>query len=106
MRAGNLAIAAFAALGDATRRLILEKTALKPSAVGELARSMTVSRSAVSQHLRILKLARLGNDRPDGARRIYHLEPHGILAMRAWLQAHIFSTETGNESGNDSDVYD
>ena len=88
MTEGSLALAAFSALGDDTRRMIFEKIALKPSAVGELARSMTVSRSAVSQHLRILKLARLVDDRPDGARRIYHLEPRGLLAMRAWLQTH------------------
>lgn len=91
MTDGNLAIVAFAALGDDTRRMIFEKIALKPSAVGELARSMTVSRSAVSQHLRVLKLARLVNDRPDGARRIYHLEPLGILAMLTWLQVHVAS---------------
>ena len=89
MTEGMLATAALTALGDATRRIIFEKIASKPSAVGELARSMTVSRSAVSQHLRILKLAQLVMDRPEGARRIYYLEPRGVMAMRAWLETHI-----------------
>jgi len=47
---------------------------------------MPVSRSAVSQHLRVLKLARLVIDQPEGARRVYRLDPRGISALRAWLE--------------------
>jgi DNA-binding transcriptional ArsR family regulator len=54
-------------------------------AVGELARELPISRPAVSQHLRVLKDARLVVDRPDGNRRIYHLHPEGVVALRDQL---------------------
>jgi DNA-binding transcriptional ArsR family regulator len=78
----------FAALADPTRRAIFERVAARPSAVGELARGLPVSRPAVSQHLRVLKEAGLVSETPDGTRRIYRLDPRGIGAMRAWLDAH------------------
>ena len=78
----------FAALGDGTRRAIFERVAARPSAVGELARGLPVSRPAVSQHLRVLKEAGLVSETPDGTRRIYRLDPRGIAAMRDWLDAH------------------
>ena len=46
---------------------------------------MTVGRSAVSQHLKVLKEAGLVSERPDGTRRIYRLDPRGIAAVRDWL---------------------
>jgi DNA-binding transcriptional ArsR family regulator len=75
----------FAALGDPTRRAIFERLAEQPRAVGELAREFPVSRPAVSQHLRVLKDAGLVLDRPAGARRIYHVDPDGVGALRAYL---------------------
>ena len=73
------------ALGDPTRREIFERVALRPQAVGELARELPVSRPAVSQHLRVLKDAGLVTDRPDGSRRIYALDPAGLSALRAYM---------------------
>src|SRR5687767_553915 len=73
------------ALGDPTRRAIFERLAERPSAVGELARELPVSRPAVSQHLRVLKDAGLVIDRPAGARRIYQLDPDGVGDLRAYL---------------------
>lgn len=73
------------ALGDPTRRVIFERLAERPRAVGELARELPVSRPAVSQHLRVLKDAGLVVDRPAGARRIYQLDPDGVGALRAYL---------------------
>lgn len=75
----------FGALADPTRRLIFERLAAHPSAVGELARELPVSRPAVSQHLKVLKRAGLVSDRPAGARRIYQVDPAGIEALRAYL---------------------
>src|SRR5215208_3847982 len=80
------------ALGDPTRRQIFERLANRPSAVGELARELPVSRPAVSQHLKVLKQARLVIDRPAGNRRIYQIQPDGLAALRAdldrfWTQA-------------------
>jgi len=82
------ALNSFGALGDPTRRTIFERVAARPSAVGELARGLPVSRPAVSQHLRVLKEARLVTETPHGTRRIYRLDPRGIAAMRDWLDAH------------------
>jgi len=73
------------ALGDPTRRAIFERLAERPRAVGELARDLPVSRPAVSQHLKVLKDAGLVIDRHAGTRRIYHLDPHGVGALRAYL---------------------
>src|ERR1700716_4084063 len=73
------------ALGDPTRRAIFERLADHPSAVGELARELPVSRPAVSQHLRVLKDAGLVSDRRPGGRRIYQLNPDGVGALRAYL---------------------
>jgi DNA-binding transcriptional ArsR family regulator len=53
--------------------------------VGEIAASMDVSRPAVSQHLRVLKGARLVTDRAEGTRRLYAVDGKGIEALRAWL---------------------
>jgi DNA-binding transcriptional ArsR family regulator len=76
----------WAALGDPTRRVILERLAARPQAVGELARELPVSRPAVSQHLKILKRAGLVADRPVGTRRVYRLDPDGLGALRAQLE--------------------
>jgi DNA-binding transcriptional ArsR family regulator len=73
------------ALGDPTRRAIFERLAEGPRAVGELARELPVSRPAVSQHLKVLKDARLVVDRPAGNRRIYEVDPTGLGALRADL---------------------
>lgn len=85
MANGIAAIAALSALGDPSRRAIFEHVAAKPSAVNEIAARMTVGRSAVSQHLRVLKEAGLVHETPEGTRRIYRLDPRGVGAMRDWL---------------------
>jgi DNA-binding transcriptional ArsR family regulator len=73
------------ALGDPTRRAIFERLADGPRAVGELAAELPISRPAVSQHLKVLKAARLVLDRPVGNRRIYQLDPGGVSVLRAQL---------------------
>ena len=73
------------ALGDPTRRAILERLLTGPQPVGELARGFPVSRPAISQHLRILKDARLVVDRPAGNRRLYELNPAGVEALRNYF---------------------
>lgn len=76
----------FDALGDPTRRAIVRRLAAGEAAVGELARTLPVSRPAVSRHLRLLKEAGLVTDRPDGARRLYRLHDEGVAAVEAWLR--------------------
>ena len=73
------------ALGDPTRRAIFERLVDGPLAVGDLASEFPVSRPAVSQHLKVLKDARLVVDRPVGNRRIYAVDPTGLGALRADL---------------------
>jgi DNA-binding transcriptional ArsR family regulator len=73
------------AMGDATRRAILERLLAGPMAVGELARDFPVSRPAISQHLRVLKNAQLVLDRPLGTRRFYQVNPAGIEALRRYF---------------------
>jgi DNA-binding transcriptional ArsR family regulator len=73
------------ALGDPTRRAIFECLADRPRAVGELASELPVSRPAVSQHLKVLKDARLVTDERAGTRRIYQVDPDGLRAMRGYL---------------------
>jgi DNA-binding transcriptional ArsR family regulator len=77
---------AFTVLGDRTRRAIFERLAARPSAVGELASGLPVSRPAVSQHLKVLKEAGLVIDRPAGNRRIYRVDPDGLGKLRAELE--------------------
>jgi DNA-binding transcriptional ArsR family regulator len=76
---------ALAALSDPTRRQVFERLRTGGLAVGEIARNLPVSRPAVSQHLKVLKDAGLVTDRADGARRVYHIDPKGLGAVRAWL---------------------
>ena len=75
----------FEALADPTRRAVFERLAAGPQAVGELASGLPVSRPAVSQHLKVLKEAGLVTDRPEGARRVYQIDPKGLGQIRAWL---------------------
>jgi DNA-binding transcriptional ArsR family regulator len=77
--------ASFAALGDSTRLAIFERLARRPMSVGKLAAGLTVTRPAVSQHLRVLKDAGLVTDRHEGTRRVYQVDPRGVDAMRGYL---------------------
>jgi DNA-binding transcriptional ArsR family regulator len=77
----------FDALGDPTRRAILDALRRGPRPVGELATGLPVSRPAVSQHLKILKEAGLVTDRRNGTRRLYQLDTAGMTELRAYLEA-------------------
>ncbi len=73
------------ALGDRTRRAIVQHLADRPRSVRELADQLPVSRPAVSQHLKVLKDAGLVAERTSGTRRIYRLNPEGVAALRDQL---------------------
>jgi|SRR5579859_3977468 len=80
------------ALGDATRRAIVQRLLRGPQSVGKLAEEFPVSRPAISQHLRVLKQARLVTDKVAGTRRVYKLNPDGFESLRQyfdqfWTQA-------------------
>lgn len=73
------------ALGDRTRREIVLRLSEGPRPVGELATYLPVSRSAVSQHLKVLKDAGLVSEQVAGTRRIYRLNEAGVIALRDQL---------------------
>ena len=70
MKTYDVKVDCWTALGDPTRRAIFERLADRPQAVRELADALPVSRPAVSQHLKVLKDARLVVDEAVGTRRI------------------------------------
>jgi DNA-binding transcriptional ArsR family regulator len=72
------------ALADPTRRRLVERLRRRPHAVGELARHLRVSQPAVSQHLRVLRRARLVSSRPLAQRRLYRLDPTGLADLREY----------------------
>lgn len=73
------------ALADPTRRSIFELVVARPRAVGELAELLPVTRPAVSQHLKLLRAARLVDDRAEGTRRIYRVDTTGLAELRRQL---------------------
>ena len=78
--------AALKAVADPTRRAILRLVRDDERAAGEIASHFpSISRPAVSQHLRVLKDAGLVRDRADGRRRLYAVDERGIDEMRRWL---------------------
>jgi DNA-binding transcriptional ArsR family regulator len=80
------AAAALDALGDPSRRAIVELLGSGPHAVQELADALPISRPAVSRHLRLLKAAGLVVEQPEGTRRIYRLRDDGLEAVRSYLE--------------------
>lgn len=76
----------FDALVDPTRRAILARLFDNPLSVGELAEEFPVSRPAISQHLRVLKDARLVTDTAVGTRRVYAIDIDGFNNLRRFFE--------------------
>jgi len=79
--------ASMVALADPTRRALLDLLRHEPLPVGELARRMPVSRPAVSQHLKILKEARLVREHRRGTRHYFRLDPVGFAGLREYAES-------------------
>jgi len=75
------------ALAEPVRREIVERLVERPSAVTVLAQDMPISRSAVSQHLQVLKRAHLVTDHAAGTRRIYQVDPDALAILRAYFES-------------------
>jgi len=75
------------ALADATRRGIFEWLRFGERSVGEIAEHIGVSQPAVSQHLRVLREARLVSHRNEGAKRFYSVTPSGLEELRRWIES-------------------
>jgi DNA-binding transcriptional ArsR family regulator len=78
-------MSSFEALADPTRRRIIEMLAKGVLSAGDIAQRFAISRSAVSQHLRILREARLVTVRAEGQQRIYELDSDGLIEIEEWL---------------------
>lgn len=76
---------ALRALAEPRRRAILRLVAADELAAGEIAASFDVTRTAVSQHLTVLKNAGLLTERRDGTRRLYRARPEGLAGLRRFL---------------------
>jgi DNA-binding transcriptional ArsR family regulator len=78
-------VRALAALGDPTRRRIVELLAERDLNAGEIAAQFDVSRPAVSRHLRVLRESGLVRARGEAQRRVYSLDPEPLAEVDAWL---------------------
>jgi len=74
------------ALADPTRRALFERVKQRPYTVGDLATYLRVRQPTVSQHLRVLRQARLVSDRRDGTRRYYRASREGLAELRTYLE--------------------
>lgn len=77
--------AVFRALGDPSRRSIVERLTKRPMSVREITDGMTISQPAVSQHLGVLKKSGLVRVEGRGASNVYSIDPQGLGVIRAWL---------------------
>jgi DNA-binding transcriptional ArsR family regulator len=76
-----------AALADPTRRSLYERLRRREHAVGELAKVLRVSQPAVSQHLRVLRRARLVRERRAGTRHYYRASPEGLVELKGYIES-------------------
>jgi DNA-binding transcriptional ArsR family regulator len=76
-----------AVLGEPMRVTILERLVQAPATATELAQDLPVTRSAVSQHLQVMKSAGLVGDTPDGTRRVYTVDPDALALLRSYFDS-------------------
>ena len=74
------------ALADPTRRAIVEAVRHRPRAVNDIASDFSVSRPAISQHLRVLEEARLLRSRRSGRQKFYSVDLYGLTLLRNYLE--------------------
>lgn len=74
------------ALGDATRRAIVDRLSDGRASVGEIAQPLGITTSAVLQHLRVLEESRLVSSRKEGRVRMCELDPEGLRAAETWIE--------------------
>jgi DNA-binding transcriptional ArsR family regulator len=77
--------ATFSALADPTRRAVLDLLRRGSRPAGQIARAFSISRPAISKHLRLLRRARLVNERRQGRLRVYQLDARPLKAIDSWL---------------------
>lgn len=75
----------FTVLADPTRRRIVELLATGDMGAGDIHRHFRMTGPAVSQHLKVLRDARLVRVKPEAQRRVYSLDPRGLDELEEWL---------------------
>jgi DNA-binding transcriptional ArsR family regulator len=93
---------AWAVLGDASRRAIIERLSHSPCSVAELAHGMPISRPAVSQHLKLLREAGIVRDEPQGRQRVYSIDAARLERYRRQLDQ-FWSEALGNLTATDQE---
>ena len=78
----------FHALGDPTRRAILDRLTTGPASVSRLAEPLGITLTAVTQHLQILEEVRLVHSEKLGRVRTCRIEPAGFRALEQWILDH------------------
>jgi DNA-binding transcriptional ArsR family regulator len=76
----------FTVLANPTRRRILELLLERPSTVNTLVDEFHLHRPAISEHLQVLRSAKLVRDRRRGRERYYHIEPLRLAEVAEWLR--------------------
>ncbi len=79
--------AALQAISEPRRREILRLVWRQEMPAGEIASHFSVTRPAISQHLRVLREAGLVDERRDGTRRLYRARPQGLAELRAFFES-------------------
>ncbi len=97
------------ALADPTRRAIFETLRKHQGSVQQISQTVTVSRPAVSQHLKVLEGAGLVRATADGTRRIYRAVPEGLRPLQSYLEGYwsdvldAFAEHVTNEEAKPND---
>jgi DNA-binding transcriptional ArsR family regulator len=78
----------FHALGDPTRRAILDRLVERPMSVSQLAEPLGITLTAVTQHMQILEAARLAHTEKIGRVRTCRIERAGFRALERWIRDH------------------
>lgn len=99
-------VRAFAALADPTRRTLFERLRRTEMPVGDLAKSARISQPAASQHLNVLKKARLVRMRKDGTRRLYRATPDGLAELKKYIDSFWDDVLLAYAEGSPSDTED
>jgi DNA-binding IclR family transcriptional regulator len=91
------------------RVTILERLIDRPSTATELAQHLPVTRSAISQHLQMMKAAGLVGDTPDGTRRVYTVDPDALALLRSYFDSFwnrsLAAFRRAAEMGSDPDTH-
>jgi len=82
------AIALFKLFGVPLRLVVFQRVARRPSTASELAKELPITRSAVVQHLSLLRQNGLVEAQPRGRDRVYRATRAGLAPLREWLQTY------------------